>query len=107
MLRQPAGLPAPEKLLEFRAASRALVQDLERKLMQLALIKRPEISVAQIYEVVYLPTAAALAEGLSAFEIADLEMLRQPLSQDLDVAPTQLRIVLEVLHVVVAVLSPN
>jgi len=83
----------------------ALAGDLERELVQLELGNRFGAQLKRVYDTVYLPIATSLADGLNALDIADSEMLRQPLTVNLELAATQLRFVLEFLYGAVLVLS--
>jgi hypothetical protein len=75
--------------------------------VQLLVFKRvaantePPSFLNRIYNSVYLPSGAALADGLAG--IQELEMLRQPMTAEL--AQTQLRVILELLYRLVSSLS--
>jgi hypothetical protein len=101
MLRQLREPPTPENIALFRTSAIALAQDLERELVRLDKGRRFEIPIEHIYNSVYLPSGAALADGLAG--IQELQMLRQPMTAEL--AQTQLRVVLELLYRLVSSLS--
>jgi hypothetical protein len=103
MSRRLKQRPDPEAVLKFRTEANVLSRILERELIRL--IGHQQVGrLKGVYDTVYLPTAAGLAEGLQGVDFnVDLNILRQPLCEAL--APTQLRIVLELLYNFVEVLS--
>src|SRR4051795_8655360 len=100
-------MPEPEKIHQMLVAAHALAGDLEREIVQLELGNRFGTQLKQVYDTVYLPIALSLAAGLNAFDIPNSEMLREPLVANPELSPTQLRVVIEILHSAVAVLSKN
>ena len=84
----------PEKI-QLRTLMTALAQDLERELIHVELGHRPGWQMKAVYDAVYLPIAGRAADGLQAFCL-NASILRLPLCDEL--AATQLRIILEVLH---------
>ena len=84
----------PEEI-QLRTLMTVLAQDLERELVHVELGHRPGWQMKSVYEAVYFPIAVRVADGLKAFRF-DASILRLPLSDEL--AATQLRIILEVLH---------
>src|SRR3954469_20535073 len=105
MLPDLAKMSGPEKVLQLLVAANALARDLERELAQLEIGNGCGTQLKQIYDTGYLPTAAALADHLSAFEISDFASLRETLAADPHLASTQLRLVLELLYYAVMTLS--
>jgi hypothetical protein len=106
MLRQSGPMPEPPKILECRAQAKALRQDLQRELAAMtARGWHGTDQIRAIYDIVYLPRAVALADGLGYFEIPDLDLLRQPFLSERGAAQTAALIGL--LNVIVAVLSPS
>jgi hypothetical protein len=100
-------MPEPEKIHQMLVAAHALASDLEREIVQLELGKRFGTQLKQVYDTVYLPIALSLAAGLNAFDIPDSEILREPLIANPELSATQLRVVLEILHSAVLMLSEN
>ena len=100
-------MPGREKIHQMLVAAHALAGDLEREIVQLELGNRFGAQLKQIYDTVYLPIAVSLAAGLNAFDIPDSEILREPLVANSELSATQLRVVLEILHSAVLMLSEH
>jgi hypothetical protein len=103
MFRPPQHRPGPEKILEFRAKAKVLGLNLQHERASLAARQGCDARMKDIYDAVYLPTAVTLADGLTSFDIPDLELLRQPFCPEL--ASIQLTILIGLLHTVTAVLG--
>jgi hypothetical protein len=106
MLPQSGPPLGPEKILEFRANAKVLSRTLQNELAALTLHQSSStLPLKDIYDSVYLPKTLALADGLTGFDIPDLDQLRRPFCPEQ--ASAQLLTVIGVLTVIASVLSPN
>lgn len=106
MLPLSGGRPDLLKLLELRANAKVLVRNLQNELN--VLIAHPcdePIQLKLVYEAIYQPRMAALADALARFDVPELELLRQPF--DGLRATSQLKNWIDLLHAIVMTLSPN
>jgi hypothetical protein len=103
MLYQRGQRPDPETALQFRALARSLSQFLERELVSLESRKQSAATLKAVYDAVYEPILAALADGLADCGFSDLGILRERLCSPL--ASTQVTIVLEWLYFIIEVLG--
>ena len=89
----------PEDILRMSATASILSVALERELVQLYRGSRRRLCIQEVYDTVYLPRLIAISHQANRYvEDEDWGVLRQPLQPDL--APTQIRIVLEMLYLV-------
>lgn len=106
MVHQSGQRPDPLKLLEFRANAKVLAHNLQNEWNALTFCRTGAVDqLKDIYDTVYLPRAAALADGLAGFDIPELVLLRQPL--DTARATSQLNTLIGLLNSIVVILAPN